>query len=69
MPLPAVGFAPQTSKTSVLRVGVTRLSLGGFQSQYSGESFEEQLYVRLRPSSWQGEQRHLYLPCLEAGKP
>lgn len=52
--LPAVGYAPQTTTTSVLKCAVARVSLGGFQGQYVGEGFDEQLFVRLRAASWQG---------------
>ena len=53
--LDAVGFAPQTTKTSVVKCRPVRITLGGFQSQFSGEAYQEQLYVRLRPLTWQGQ--------------
>lgn len=56
--LPTVGFAPQTATTSILKCRVARVSLGGFQGQFAGENFEDQLFVRMRAASWQGQPAH-----------
>ena len=56
--LPAVGYTPQTATTTVLKCRVVRLSLGGFQGQFASHGQGEQLFVRLRAASWQGE------PCV-----
>jgi hypothetical protein len=53
--LPAVGYVPQTATTTVLKCRVVRLSLGGFQGLFASHNQGEQLFVRLRAASWQGD--------------